>query len=119
MLTPEGAAHIWAMLTGATDDSLQGGFIEVGAGTNSDRQPIRNFVVAQADGATRLTVDAEFGQESGNFDWSQRSVLTKQGVVIDVETEDGGRKAVGQIWEIEIDIDLVLAAPDPQPDPAA
>jgi hypothetical protein len=107
VLTPEGLAHIWAMLTGQSDDSLAGGFIEVGAGSDTDRQPIRNFVVAQADGATRLTVDAEFGEERANFDWSQRSVLTKQGVVIDVEADDGGRKAVGSVWEIEIDIDLV------------
>jgi hypothetical protein len=109
VLTPEGLAHIWAMLTGSSDDSLQGGFIEVGSGSNTDRQPIRNFVVSQADGATRLTVDAEFSEESGNFDWNQRSVLTKQGVVIDVESDDGGRKAVGQVWEIEIDIDLAAA----------
>lgn len=116
MLTPEGLAHIWAMLTGASDDSLQGGFIEVGAGSETDRQPIQNFVVAQADGACRLTVDAEFGEENGNFDWSQRTVLTKQGVVIDVETSDGGRKAQGSIWSIEIDIDL---APGTEPQPQA
>lgn len=116
MLTPEGLAHIWSMLTGTSDDSLAGGFIEVGAGTDTDRQPIRNFVVAQVDGATRLTVDAEFGEENGNFDWSQRSVLTKQGVVIDVESDDGGRKAVGSVWEIEIDIDLT---PGTAPDPGA
>lgn len=109
MLTPEGAAHIWAMLTGSVDDSIQGGFIEVGSGSETDRQPIQNFVVAQVDGATRLTVDAEFGEEAANFDWSQRTVLTKSGVVIDVEQEDGGRKAQGSIWSIEVDIDLVLS----------
>lgn len=118
MLTPEGLAHIWSMLTGTSDDSLAGGFIEVGAGTDTDRQPIRNFVISQEGSATRLTVDAEFGEESANFDWSQRSVLTKQGVVIDVEQEDGGRKAVGSVWEIEIDIDLAPGA-EPQPDPGA
>src|SRR3954451_12512481 len=107
MLTPEGLTRIWQMLIGASDDSLQGGSIEVSDGQNSERSPIANFNVTTEGSTATLTVDAEFGEDAANHDWSTRSVLTRAGVVIDVEDNDGGRKAPGSIWTIEIDIDLL------------
>lgn len=84
---------------------LEGGWICVSDGATKDEATIDS--IDAGDGV--LTVRATFGEEQANFEWRTREVFTADGVVIDREEEDGGRKAPGAVWAVEIVIGLEAA----------
>lgn len=104
MLTPEGAQRIWEILTGQSDDTLEGGAILVEGGGQEARSAIEELSIENGV----LTATATFDEGFANFDWRHRELLTKQGIVIDAANEDMGRKAAGAIWTIAVEVEVEL-----------
>lgn len=103
MLTSEGAQLLWAIASGASTDSLAGGSLVVSDGTTRSQRPLdANPTVA--GGA--LTVVATFGEQDANFEWASAEVLSAQGVVVDRELKDSGRKTQGAVWTLETVLEL-------------
>jgi hypothetical protein len=101
MLTPEGLAR-WAELL-ARD--LQGGVVIVRDGDGSAQEakaPIEN---AGAE-AGAVTVLATFPEDAANFEWKVRYITTADGVIVDREALDMGRKAAGSVWRVEAVLEL-------------
>lgn len=93
-LTPEGAA-----LTAATmRDVLADGQLEVSDGTQSARADVVGAEVI--DGELLLT--ATFAERDANFEWSQRTVIARDGTRYDAESGDLGRKAPGSAWALTV-----------------
>jgi hypothetical protein len=99
MLTPEGATAILDMCTGLADE------IKVIAVLGSNGEEAYRFAEQRVDGAS-LILSASFPAEEANFEWVAREVRTVKGVVVDRAEDDGGRKPVGAVWDIEVAIDL-------------
>lgn len=59
--------------------------------------------------ACRVTFQATFGEDAGNFDWLERGITSVQGVLIDRSVEDHGRKAAGSVWTLNASLDLISA----------
>lgn len=59
--------------------------------------------------AFRVTFQATFGEDAGNFEWRERGITSVQGVLVDRSVEDHGRKAQGSIWTLSAAIDLGVA----------
>lgn len=104
MLTPEGARLVWEIAAGASTDSIQGGTIVVANGDETASAQIANLTF----GERSMTVGAVFGPDDGNFDWLERRVVSRDGVVIDEVAEDGGRKAKGAIWTAEAVLNIIV-----------
>jgi hypothetical protein len=103
VLTPEGAARIWAVVTEA---ELRGGSVVISDGEQTDAAPISEV---RQDGGT-LTVIATFDGGQANFEWKTRRVVTASGVTLDEAGEDGGRKVLGATWVVECEIELLPEA---------
>lgn len=58
-----------------------------------------------------VVVKATFGERDANFEWSKVEVLTADGVAIDVDETDHGRKSTGSIWTLETHVKLMEVAP--------
>lgn len=123
MYTTEGLRRLFEIATGEVDDSLKGGTLVVSDGTNEASITISDFPYVQvfdADsintmpegedrppvGTVRLSLDATFGSDVANFEWAERRVVTREGVVVDIEREDGGRKAPGAEWTLYVELDM-------------
>lgn len=122
MYQPEGLRRLWEIVTGEADDSLQGGTLVVSDGTQEasvtiDEFPYVQVFDGQGDGTSpggeaprgtaRLSISATFGSDVANFTWAERRVVTREGVVLDIEAEDGGRKAPGSEWTLYVELDLL------------
>lgn len=102
MLTPEGAQRIWEILSGQSDDTLEGGAILVEGGGQEARSAIESLTIENGV----LTATATFDESFANFEWRHRELLTRDGVVIDAMNEDMGRKAGGHVWTIAVEVEL-------------
>lgn len=117
MLTREGIWQIGDRLR----ELLEGGTVVVGNGneaeTSDDRElsgdqqasaPIDSVEVMGDfdDGPPRVVVRGTFGEESANFEWRERGIRNKDGVMIDRVVADQGRKVPGAIWTLEASIEL-------------
>ncbi len=98
MLTPEGIALLWKLAAGSSDDTLDGWKIRV-----ADTEAAATWRVSD-DGV--LTLSASFGADEANGEWSQREVVSGQGIVVDTENEDNGRKSPGSQWQVDVSIEL-------------
>lgn len=58
-----------------------------------------------------VVVKATFGERDANFEWSKVEVLTADGVALDIDESDHGRKSTGSIWTLETHVQLTEAAP--------
>lgn len=125
MYTSEGLRRLLEIVTGEVDDSLKDGTLVVSDGTNEAAITIGEFPFVQVfdddtiapegeerppNGTVRLSLDATFGSDVANFEWVERRVVTREGVVLDIEREDGGRKAPGAEWTLYVELDLVAGA---------
>lgn len=106
MLTPEGLQRIWEIVARQSDDSIKGGAIVVTDGTDSHSATIEEATVTLEGDTASLVVAGTFSEDEGNFEWTNRQVVTAQGTVLDEDSEDGGRKAQGSVWSIEVSLDL-------------
>lgn len=101
MLTSEGAALLWAIVTGTSTDRLIALRVSDGAATATaalDEPP-------RVDGNV-LTLVATFGETDANFEWRERLVISRDGVIVDREAHDHGRKAQGSEWTLEATLQL-------------
>lgn len=105
MLTSEGASLLLAIAAGASDDSLAGGSVVVSDGKARSQSPLDSAAVE--NGA--LTLVATFGEQDANFEWAVTEILSAQGVVVDREVRDNGRKAAGAVWTSETVLELDAA----------
>jgi hypothetical protein len=105
MLTPQGAQLLLAIAAGASDDSLAGGSIAVSDGTRRSERPLDNPPDVQGQ---TVTLTAVFGEQDANFEWASADVLSKNGVVVDREAKDNGRKAAGAVWTLQTVLELVI-----------
>lgn len=105
MLTPEGLTRLWAILAGQSDDSLAGARLVVRNGTQEASAELDGPPTVA--GAT-IAMRATFGDQQANFEWSSRDIVSAQGVVIDHEEQDFGRKQGGE-WTLEAAIDLTTS----------
>jgi hypothetical protein len=87
-LQPQGVAQI-----------LEGGSLRVSGAQGSASAAFLPGFPALEGGDVLLR--ATFGAGEGNFEWSRREVLTAQGVVIDSEQQDLGRKTAGMVWTLD------------------
>jgi hypothetical protein len=102
-LSPDGVQRLAELVR----EDLEGGTIMVGDGDGKTASaPIEMAFVD--DGLVR--VSATFGESDAVFEWRERAVLTKDGIVFDVETEDGGRKILGAVWDVEVEIEITPTA---------
>ena len=99
MLTDAGRTLLLQIATGASDDVIA--TLAVSDGERSAQAPA---VATVQDGTAIL--HAEFASQEANFEWRTREVRSAQGVVIDREDEDGGRKAPGSVWSLEVQLEL-------------
>lgn len=107
-LTPEGAAHILRVAAGQSSDPIT--TVRASSANDVTSVPVQGMeVIPQAGGAV-LRVRAVFGEQEANFDWLRREVVTRDGVVIDLNLQDGGRKVLGAVWDIAVDINLAAVA---------
>jgi hypothetical protein len=97
-MTTEGAAWIWTGLV----DQLAGSRIVVVNGTEKASAEVERTAV---DGR-ELTLTATFGEDDANFEWTAREVVTSQGIVLDRQEGDFGRKPPGAIWVIDAVLEL-------------
>lgn len=104
MLTAQGAQLLLAIAAGASDDSLAGGSIAVSDGTRRSERPLDG--TPEVQGPT-VTLTAVFGEQDANFEWASADVLSKNGVVVDREAKDNGRKAAGAVWTLQTVLELV------------
>lgn len=101
MLTSEGAALLWEIVTGASTDEIIALRVTDGAATATaalDEPP-------SVDGDV-LTLVATFGDSDANFEWRERHVISRDGVLVDREVHDHGRKAQGAEWTLEATLQL-------------
>lgn len=110
MLTPEGIALLWNLAAGTSEDSIPGWSIVVSDGTTETAAGVAAPVVTQTDDGAEVLLMATFTEDEGNHEWTTRSVVSGDGVVVDVEDEDMGRKAQG---DSTLEVVLELAAPQP------
>lgn len=96
MLTSEGAALLWSIITGASTDQISA--LRVTDGITSATAELDE--PARAD-ENALILVATFGDGDANFEWRERLVISRDGVVVDREAQDLGRKAQGSEWTLE------------------
>lgn len=99
MLTPEGATAILGMCIGDSDE------IKIIAVLGPNGEEAYRYADQRVEGAS-LVLTATFPADEGNFEWVSREVRTVKGVIVDREKDDGGRKPIGAVWDIEVAIDL-------------
>lgn len=100
MLTPEGATAILGMCIGDPDE------IKIIAVLGPNGEEAYRYAEQRVDGAS-LILTATFPGDEANFEWVGREVRTVKGIVVDREADDGGRKPIGAIWDLEVAIDLL------------
>lgn len=105
MLTPEGITQIWRMVAGMTDDQIT--TVRVSNDTDEATVAVTALEITRGD---VLRAHASFREQDANFDWQRRELVTRDGVVIDRQVEDFGRKVLGAVWDVEIDMTLTALA---------
>lgn len=55
---------------------------------------------------TGIVAMAEFGERDGNFNWTERLLLTARGELVDARAGDFGRKIMGAVWTVEAVIEM-------------
>lgn len=100
MLTPEGATAILSMCIGDADE------IKVIAVLGPNGEEAFRFADQRVEGAS-LILSATFPADEANFEWVTREVRTVKGIVVDREADDGGRKPIGAVWDLEVALDLL------------
>lgn len=101
MFTPEGIAR-WAELLA---EDLRGGVMIVRDGDGDAQEATAPIESVTADAGV-VTVSAVFPEDAANFDWRVRYIADANGVIIDREALDMGRKAAGAVWRIESVLEL-------------
>lgn len=108
MLTSEGAAHFLRVAAGQSTDPITR--VRVSSTSDQAAVDVASLDVIPEAGGAILRVRAIFGEDVANFDWLRREVVTRDGVVIDLDIEDRGRKVLGAIWDVEVDINVAATA---------
>jgi hypothetical protein len=103
MLTPEGATAILGMCMGVADE------IKVLAVLGPDGEEAVRFAEQRMEGSS-LVLSASFPTNEANFEWVAREVRTVKGVVVDHTLDDGGRKPIGAVWDLEVRLDIPVPA---------
>jgi hypothetical protein len=103
LLTNEGIDQLLFIVAGLSDDTLDGGALCVSDGTQTAEAPFDEPPTVK-DG--KLMMSATFGEQVANFDWLERDIITANGLVLDHDEEDLGRKAEGAIWRLDAGIEL-------------
>jgi hypothetical protein len=103
VLTDEGASRLWEILSGQSGDSLADGRLVV---RNGSQEASANFDSTPAVDGREITFTATFGEGVANFEWSSRDVVSAEGVVIDRDVADMGRKAAGAVWTVDAVLEL-------------
>lgn len=93
-LTPEGAV----LAAQAIAERFAGAELVVGDGQVIARKP----ATIRLEGPV-IVLSVEFSELEANFEWSDRRVEV-DGVIVDAEMADRGRKALGAIWTLEVEI---------------
>lgn len=101
MLTSEGAALLWAIVTGASDDRIIA--LRVTDGSASATAALDEPARAEENA---LILVATFPDGVANFEWRERLVVSRDGVIVDRESQDLGRKAQGSEWTLEATLEL-------------
>jgi hypothetical protein len=110
VLTPEGIALLWSLAAGASEDRIPGWSIVVSDGQNQTAAPVTEQAITQTDGGAEVALTATFAEDQGNHEWSRRQVVSGDGVVVDSEDEDMGRKVSGTIWTESVVLELAPSA---------
>jgi hypothetical protein len=95
-LTAEGAAAVAGWLAPQFANAV----LVVSDGEQRASAPA---VVSTSEAVVLLS--ATFGEFDANFDWSRRAVEL-DGVEVDVEESDMGRKPLGAVWSLEVPISV-------------
>lgn len=95
MLTPEGKTAIGDLIASWVGDAR----VFVSDGSQRAEATV-NGVYFEAE-PSEVVFTATFGSDVANFNWSQRGVIV-DGVVIDADEIDGGRKVLGMIREVTV-----------------
>lgn len=101
MLTPEGQQWLARLMA----ESLRGGAIVVGNGTETAEAAIENIEVVQIEGEDAsygVQVEGTFGATAANFEWAKNGVKLADGTEIDADQKDGGRKVAGAAWKLAV-----------------
>ncbi len=105
MLTQQGAAQIWRLVSGDSDDRITSVRVSNTTGDTAS-VAVRVLEIIPQAGSAVLRAHASFGEFDANFEWQRRELVTGEGVVIDATAEDFGRKVLGAVWDVEIDMTL-------------
>lgn len=108
MLTQEGVTHIWRIVAGESNDRIAS--VRVSSATDTATVDVQHTEVIPEAGGAILRVRAIFDERAANFEWLKREVVTRDGIVIDSNLEDGGRKVLGMVWDVEVDMNLAGVA---------
>ena len=98
-LTPDGVGVLAELVA----THLQGGSIEVSDGNGRSASRVIESIALEGELAT---VAVTFATGEGNFDWRVRRVLDADGVILDEDTGDWGRKSPDREWTMEVPITL-------------
>jgi hypothetical protein len=101
VLTPEGIALLWRLAAGQSEDTADGWSIVVSDGQTETSAAVESVELQDAE----ISLTATFAEDQGNHEWARRQVVSGDGVVIDSEDEDMGRKVQG-VWTEIVTLEL-------------
>lgn len=101
MLTPDGRR----IYLDALAEKFKAAHIMVGDGQQRAEVPVEEFVWPDPENGT-LSMSATFGEEVANFSWTERGIML-DGILVDHEEADGGRKILGASWTVDYTVQVV------------
>jgi hypothetical protein len=104
VLTTDGATLLWGLAIGGQD---RVDVLAVIGPAGEEATEVADVRVQ--DGV--LTLTADFPADAANFEWVAREVRSQNGVVVDRQAEDGGRKPPGAVWTLEVELELAGVNP--------
>lgn len=104
MVTPEGATLLLALAAGQSQDT-----IAAVAVSDGDREAVVPAQISPAAGG-ELQVTGLFGADEANFNWNRTEIRSGEGVVIDADDVDLGRKGAGSVWTMEAVLEIPTSA---------
>lgn len=102
MLTPDGCELLWEIATRQREDDQFAAFMRLSDGKQTAQVPIDEPVVEEG----QLTCVATFDEDQANFEWSEESIISAEGVVVATFKDDRGRKTKGTILTLRITLTL-------------
>lgn len=107
MLTPEGTQWLLEKAMGMHPEARIATVEVAGA-----QLPVQTFdVIPSPDGRPMLRLTTVAEETAAVGEWTDRRVLTSDGVLLDEEADDLGRKILGAIWDVEVHIHLLSSPP--------